>query len=83
MNASLALKHHEVADSLTKLNWGIYTGLNMFINQNSLTKLSASQRKVLNEVGVDFIDYLGQNVLRSDDAAEQRFTQGIDGRNVS
>jgi TRAP-type C4-dicarboxylate transport system substrate-binding protein len=82
MNASLALKHHEVADSLTKLNWGIYTGLGIFINQDSLTRLSASQRKVLNEVGVDFIDYLGQNVLKSDDAAEQRFTQGIDGRKL-
>jgi TRAP-type C4-dicarboxylate transport system substrate-binding protein len=82
MNASLALKHHEVADSLTKLNWGIYTGLGMFINQDSLTRLSVSQRKVLNEVGVDFIDYLGQNVLKSDDAAEQRFTQGIDGRQL-
>jgi TRAP-type C4-dicarboxylate transport system substrate-binding protein len=82
MNASLALKHHEVADSLTKLNWGIYTGLGMFINQDSLTRLSVSQRKVLKEVGVDFIDYLGQNVLKSDDAAEQRFTQGIDGRKL-
>jgi TRAP-type C4-dicarboxylate transport system substrate-binding protein len=82
MNASLALKHHEVADSLTKLNWGIYTGLGIFINKDVLTKLSPSQTKVLNEVGADFIDYLGQNVLKSDNAAQQRFTQGIDGRKL-
>jgi TRAP-type C4-dicarboxylate transport system substrate-binding protein len=82
MNASLALKHHEVADSLTKLNWGIYTGLGIFINQDVLNRLSPSQTRVLNEVGTDFIDYLGQNVLKSDNAAEQRFNQGIDGRKL-
>ncbi|MEP7706401.1 C4-dicarboxylate TRAP transporter substrate-binding protein [Paraglaciecola sp. 25GB23A] len=82
MNASLALKHHEVADSLTKLNWGIYTGLGIFINKDALARLSQSQQKVLNEVGASFIDYLGQNVLKSDLAAEQRFTQGIDGRKL-
>jgi TRAP-type C4-dicarboxylate transport system substrate-binding protein len=82
MNASLALKHHEVADSLTKLNWGIYTGLGIFINKDALARLSQSQQQVLNEVGAAFIDYLGQNVLKSDLAAEQRFTQGIDGRKL-
>lgn len=82
MNASLALKHHEVADSLTKLNWGIYTGLGIFINKDALNRLNPFQSKVLNEVGTDFIDYLGQNVLTSDNAAEQRFTQGIDGRKL-
>ena len=82
MNTSLALKHHEVADSLTKLNWGIYTGLGIFINQDALNRLSPSQKKVLDEVGADFVNYLGQNVLKSDNAAEQRFTQGIDGRKL-
>jgi TRAP-type C4-dicarboxylate transport system substrate-binding protein len=82
MNASLALKHHEVTDSLTKLNWGIYTGLGIFINKDALTRLSPSQKKVLNEVGADFINYLGQNVMQSDAKAEQRFTQGIDGRQL-
>jgi TRAP-type C4-dicarboxylate transport system substrate-binding protein len=82
MNASLALKQHEVADSLTKLNWGIYTGLGIFINQDALNRLSPFQKKILNEVGADFINYLGQNVLASDQSAEQRFTQGIDGRKL-
>lgn len=82
MNASLALKQHEVADSLTKLNWGIYTGLGIFINKDALHRLSPFQKKILNEVGADFIDYLGQNVMKSDNAAEQRFTQGIDGRKL-
>ena len=82
MNTSLALKHHEVADSLTKLNWGIYTGLGIFINQDALNRLSPSQKKVLDEVGADFVNYLGKNVLKSDNAAEQRFTQGIDGRKL-
>jgi len=82
MNASLALKQHEVTDSLTKLNWGIYTGLGIFINKDALARLSPSQRMILNDVGADFIDYLGQNVLKSDEEAEQRFTQGIDGRQL-
>lgn len=82
MNASLALKQHEVTDSLTKLNWGIYTGLGIFINKDALARLSPSQTKILNEVGADFINYLGENVLTSDQVAEQRFTQGIDGRKL-
>jgi len=82
MNASLALKHHEVADSLTKLNWGIYTGLGIFMNQDALKRLSPSQIAVLHEVGADFADYLGQNVMGSDNKAEQRFREGIDGRKL-
>jgi TRAP-type C4-dicarboxylate transport system substrate-binding protein len=82
MDASLALKHHEVADSLTKLNWGIYTGLGIFINQDALKRLNPSQKRVLDEVGADFVDYLGKNVLGSDNEAEQRFRQGIDGRKL-
>ncbi|MFQ3237611.1 MAG: TRAP-type C4-dicarboxylate transport system substrate-binding protein [Paraglaciecola sp.] len=82
MNATIALKLHEAADSLTKLNWGVYTGLGIFINKYSLMKLSQPQRKVLNEVAGDFIDYLGQNVMKDDNHAEQLLTQGIDGHNV-
>jgi TRAP-type C4-dicarboxylate transport system substrate-binding protein len=54
----------------------------MFINKDALIRLSPSQRKVLNEVGTDFIDYLGQNVVKSDNAAQQQFTQGIDGHKL-
>ncbi|WP_299075111.1 C4-dicarboxylate TRAP transporter substrate-binding protein [uncultured Paraglaciecola sp.] len=82
LNASLALKQHEVSNSLTKLNWGTYTGLGMFINKDALARLSPSQRQVLKEVGADFIDYLGQDVMKSDLKAEQKFTQGIDGHQL-
>lgn len=82
MNATIALKQHEAADSLTKLNWGIYTGLGMYINKKSLTKLSPSQRKVLDEVGADFIDHLGQNVVKADNRAEHLLTQGINGHKL-
>lgn len=82
MNASLALKQHEVADSLTKLNWGIYSGLGIFINKDALARLNPSQKEILNQVAADFIDYLGENVMKSDYAAEQKFSQGIDGRQI-
>ena len=82
MNASMALKQHEVTNSLSKLNWGIYTGLGIFINKDALARLTPSQSQILHEVGADFINYLGENVLTSDLAAEQRFTQGIDGRKL-
>ncbi|MAD16748.1 MAG: C4-dicarboxylate ABC transporter substrate-binding protein [Alteromonadaceae bacterium] len=81
LNTTVALKHHEVADSLTKLNWGIYTGLGMFINQQALRKLSPSQRQVLDEVAADFIDYMGQDVMATDKRAEQLLhstDQGVD-----
>lgn len=82
MNATTALKLHEASDSLTKLNWGVYTGLGIFINKYALSKLSPSQKTILNEVGADFIDYLGQNVMKSDNDAEQLMTQGIDGHHL-
>lgn len=82
MSATIALKQHEASDSLTKLNWGTYTGLGIFINKDTLTKLSPSQRKVIDEVGADFINYLGENIMQADKRAEDLLTQGIDGRKL-
>ncbi|WP_245807562.1 C4-dicarboxylate TRAP transporter substrate-binding protein [Cognaticolwellia beringensis] len=82
MSATIALKQHEASDSLTKLNWGTYTGLGIFINKDALTKLSPSQKNIINEVGADFINYLGENIMEADKRAEDLLTQGIEGRKL-
>ena len=82
MSATIALKQHEASDSLTKLNWGTYTGLGIFINKDALTKLSPSQKNIINEVGADFINYLGENIMKADKRAEDLLTQGVDGRKL-
>lgn len=81
-SSSKALKHHEVADNLTQLHWGIYTGLGIFINKDVQARLTPSQRKVLDDVGVDFIDYLSQKVMYNDNAAIKAMGSGINGRKI-
>lgn len=68
---SAALKHGEVADSITKLHWGVVTGVGMFMNKRVYDRLSASQKEVLADVAADFVDHHGRNVLAGDESGEQ------------
>ena len=63
MSASAVLKHNEVATSVTKMGWGVFTGLGIFMNKDVRDGLSDSQKAVLDEVAADFVDHHGMNVL--------------------
>lgn len=76
LGPSAALKHHEVADSVTMLNWGLVTGLGMYINKRALERLSASQQKVLQDVAADFVDHHAKNALAGDVEAEEKLRDG-------
>tara|TARA_B110000211_G_scaffold231671_1_gene293664 strand:- start:3205 stop:4260 length:1056 start_codon:yes stop_codon:yes gene_type:complete len=80
--SSKALKHHEVTDNLTDLHWGVYSGLGIFINNRTKERLTQSQQKVLDEVSVDFIDYLSQRVITEDSAAITAMAEGINGHKL-
>ncbi len=77
-----ALKLHEVSTSLTQLNWGIYTAIGMFINNDGKARLTSSQQAVLDDVSADFIDYFGQNVIKADVTALKSLEAGIKGHKL-
>ncbi|MES9971783.1 MAG: C4-dicarboxylate TRAP transporter substrate-binding protein [Candidatus Thiodiazotropha sp.] len=69
---SAALKHGEVADSATRLNWGIVTGLGMYMNKRVYDGLSDSQKEVLASAAKDFVDHHGRNALTGDVNGEKK-----------
>lgn len=75
LSASAALKHDEVAKYITKLNWGIFSGLGIYINNDAYKSLSPSQRKVLDEVSADFANHHGRNVIANDVAGEKKLIE--------
>lgn len=75
LSASAALKHDEVSKYITKLNWGIFSGLGIYINQDMYQSLSPSQRKVLEEVSADFANHHGRNVIINDVEGEKKLVQ--------
>ena len=76
MGASAALKHNEVATSVTKMGWGVFTGLGIFINKDVRDGLSDSQKAVLDEVAADFVDHHGMNVLAGEVNGEKTLAAG-------
>ncbi|MEH6824941.1 MAG: C4-dicarboxylate TRAP transporter substrate-binding protein [Motiliproteus sp.] len=76
MAASAALKHNEVANSVTKMGWGVFTGLGIFINKDVRDGLSDSQKAVLDEVAADFVDHHGKNVLTGEVNGERKLADG-------
>ncbi len=76
LNASAALKHNEVAKYITKLNWGVFSGLGIYINHDVYASLSPSQQQVLNEVSAEFADHHGKNVVAAEVTGEQRLVAG-------
>ncbi len=75
LSASAALKHDEVAKYITKLNWGIFSGLGIYINNDVYKSLSPSQRKILSEVSADFANHHGRNVIANEVAGEEKLVQ--------
>lgn len=59
---SAALKHYEVMDSYTILNWGQIGGLGIFMNKDSYDALSPAQQEVLMQTGSDMADDFGQKI---------------------
>ena len=77
-----ALKQYEVADNMTIFDWGQIGAFVIFGNKDSLAALSDSQRAVLREVSSEFADHYGAILEKANTAAEQAFTDGIEGRKM-
>lgn len=77
-----ALKQYEVSDSLTIFDWGQIGAFAILGNKDSLAALTESQRAVLREVSSEFADHYGAILEKANSAAEQAFTDGIEGRKV-
>jgi len=81
--ATRSLKHYEVADNITLINWGQVGALGMFVNKESFDRLSAEEQKILRDVGSELADHYGQLLQTANDDALAAMQAGIDGRKLS
>jgi len=77
------LKHYEVADNLTLINWGQVGALGMFMNKEAFDRLSADSQQAILDVGSDVADYYGQVLETANESALEAMQAGIDGRKLS
>ena len=75
-----SLKHYEVADNITLINWGQVGALGMFANKEAFDRLSPKLQQVLREVGADIADYYGERVSVANEESLVAMQAGIDGR---
>ena len=67
--AVAALKHAEVMDSYTLLDWGQVGGVGIFMNVDMHDSLAPEQQALLAEVGRDMADEFGRLITAANDAA--------------
>ncbi|WP_417783796.1 C4-dicarboxylate TRAP transporter substrate-binding protein [Terasakiella pusilla] len=80
--ATKSLKHYEVTDSITLLNWGQLGALGMFMNKDTFDSLPENVQKALLEVGNEVPDYYGQRMNHENDTALKDMKEGINGKSI-
>jgi len=77
------LKHYEVADNITLIDWGQVGALGMFMNKESFDRLSPETQQVLLDVGAEIADIYGELLSTANEEALVAMQEGIDGRKLS
>lgn len=80
--ATKSLKHYEVADNITLLNWGQVGALGMFMNKEIFDGLPANVQKALTDVGNEIPNYYGQRMNAENELALKDMTAGINGKTI-
>ncbi len=78
-----SLKHYEVADNITLINWGQVGALGMFMNKDSFDRLSPENQQILMDVGSDVADFYGESLQSANEEALAAMQAGIDGNSLS
>jgi len=77
-----AYKHYEVAGNLTEIKMGQVLGYGGAINLKVYDKFSDANKKIFNELGIEFMDRYAKAYLDGDKAAKAAMMEGIDGKKV-
>jgi len=65
----IALKWQEQFTSYTRLNWGQFGGLGLFMNADAWDELGPEKQAIVAKYGAQLADHFGESVLRDTEAA--------------
>lgn len=77
-----AMKHDEIATSLTLLNWGTLGGLAYVMNKDTYESLSEENRKIIDELSSEFVDFYVKSIMEADAKAIEDIKANAGGSNV-
>lgn len=77
------LRDYEVANNITRLDWGQHLAWAVIANKAAFNKLTPAQQKVLRDVGSETVDKVAQAMITANDNAVAAMTAGIDGKKVT
>ena len=69
-------KQNDVASYLTHLDWGQHLAFGIVMNKQAHDGLSEADRKVLHEVGSEFVDRFSRRIQEANQKALERMTSG-------
>ncbi|WP_340151368.1 C4-dicarboxylate TRAP transporter substrate-binding protein [uncultured Sneathiella sp.] len=78
-----AFKLQEVANEVTKLDWGALMGMAYVMNKDVYDNLPDDQKAILDQLGSDFIDHYAGKIIAGNKQAYEDLAAGIDGNNVN
>ncbi|MEM8811343.1 MAG: TRAP transporter substrate-binding protein DctP [Pseudomonadota bacterium] len=77
-----AYKHYEVIKSITELNMGQVLAFGVAMNGNTYDSLTADQKKLMDQLGLEFTDYMAEKMFASRTEVKKELQEGIDGHSV-
>tara|TARA_R110000787_G_scaffold6137_5_gene21689 strand:- start:16819 stop:17925 length:1107 start_codon:yes stop_codon:yes gene_type:complete len=78
-----AFKLQEIAQEITKLDWGALLGLAYVMNKDTYDSLTPEQQQIIDDLGVESIDYYVKKMLLDNDILINNPTSEIDGTKVN
>lgn len=76
------LRDYEVAQDISRLDWGQHLAWAVVMNKPTWEKLSKPQQQALREAGAAMVDKVAEAMIKSNENAIKAMTTGIDGKVV-
>lgn len=77
-----AYKQYEVANYITELNMGQVLAFGIGMNMNTYMSLTPEQQKLMDELGLEFTQYVAEKMFESRTKVKAELQAGIDGHKV-
>jgi TRAP-type C4-dicarboxylate transport system substrate-binding protein len=78
-----AYKQYEVAKYITELNMGQVLAFGVAMNAGTYDSLSADHQKLMDELGLEFTNYMAEQMFRSRTDVKKELQDGIDGHKIT
>lgn len=77
------LKDYEVANEITRLDWGQHLAWAAIMNKDVFDKLPAAQQQLLKDLGRELTDRVARELMNANERAVEAMKAGIDGHKVN